>query len=570
MKKNYQYHVNSIMLIAAYSAPYFVLHENMHIPIHDIFDDFNFISYQLLKADSKYLLAAGETIIPAYLGGQIRDVYPSELNLYTLLNVFAPLDLAYAINDILTRAVAYVGMYLLITRGEDNRSELGLIPHFVACAFALLPFWPYMGLAIAGSPLVIWAFLNIEAQKKTLVSFFILASYPFYSSFVYGGMFIIMVGAILLVRNTILMKKSAIHLLWGVVLIIIATIVSNYRLFRLEFLTDFVSHRTLWPPSATSFLDSLELSIRYLVVGQYHAASLHFPIIGTTGFLFAVCYFWKGIPQKIYYLMVFILMASIVAGFYRWGPFEQFKSDYFPFLLKLHLERVHFLIPLLVYLLFAQILIVLRNTGNFLKGLVYCLAMLQIALVVYQHPELRSYRYSKYECNGTSRCNNTPSLKQFVAKDIFDQIKKDINLPTNSYRVASLGLHPSISALNGLQTVDGYMVMYDVNYKKRFETVISRELSKSPDLYKYFHEWGSRAYIFSSELGKTANVYSKNDDFEITNLELDMEAFNRLGGQYIISAMPIKEKLNGLKFVKDYTNQEAFWKLYLYEYSTLN
>ena len=137
-----QSHAISWFLIAVYSIPYFVLQKNIHIPIHDILDDFNFIAYQILKSESEYLFASGDTIIPSYLGGQIRDVYPSEFNFYTLLNVFAPLEVAYAINDILSRAVAYIGMFLLITKVDNNTVEAGPVPHFVACLFALLPFWP--------------------------------------------------------------------------------------------------------------------------------------------------------------------------------------------------------------------------------------------------------------------------------------------------------------------------------------------------------------------------------------------------------------------------------------------
>lgn len=570
MTKSPQSHAICWFIIAVYSIPYFVLRENIHIPIHDILDDFNFIAYQILKLEPEYLFAPGGTIIPSYLGGQIRDVYPSEFNLYTLLNVFAPLEVAYAVNDILTRAVAYLGMFLLIKKINNDTIEAGSIPHFVACLFALLPFWPSWGLAVSGSPLVIWAFLNLTGKRNTLISFIILATYPFYSSFIYGGMFTILAGGVLLIRSFILANKSSLYLLLGILLITSISVLVNYRLFRLEFLTGFESHRTVWPSSETNFLNSLRKMIKYLALGQYHAASLHFPIISVTGFLFALFYFKKGIPKKIYYVMFSIILTAFVAGFYRWVPFEQLKVNYLPFLLSLQLDRVYYLIPFLVYLLFAQNLIFLKKEGNFAKNLAYCLIGLQLLLVFSHHPEILAYRNSSTECAGTNKCNNVPSLKQFVARDIFDEIKQDIDLPTNSYRVASFGLHPSISAMNGLQTIDGYMVIYDLKYKNKFENIIKKELSKSPELNKYFHEWGSRAYIFASELGNTWNVYSKNDTIEVKNLELDMVAFRKLGGQFLISAIPIKGKIENLKLIKHYSNLNSFWKLYLYEYMGTN
>ena len=541
----------------------------MHVPIHDVLDDFNFIASELLKAKPSYLFAAGDTIIPSYLGGQIRDIYPSEYNFYTLLNVFAPMELAYAVNDLLTRIVAYLGMFLLIRKVEKSKDQNGLIPHFVACSFALLPFWPSFGLAVSGSPLIAWAFLNLITENKTKTSLFIVCSYPFYSHFIFGGVFMIFMGGFILGSRLLFKRKLSLYLLLGLTLMTILSILVNYRLFRLEFFTDFESHRSLWPSAEQNFLYSLRKVAKYIVVGQYHAASLHFPIIITTGLLFALYYCRKGIPREIITVIMCIILTAILAGFYRWEVIETLKVHYFPFLLSIQLDRIYFLVPFLAHLLFGQILIFMFKNGGLARNCSYCLLCFQLVVVCKQHPEILAYQDSSVECTGTARCNNLPSLKQFIAPELFDDIKRDINLPLGSFRVASFGLHPSIAAMNGLQTIDGYMNIYSINYKMDFEALIRPELDKSPELDKYFSEWGSRAYLFSSELGNTWNVYSKNDRIEVNNLELNMKAFEKLGGRFIISTIPITGKVENLFFVDHYTNDSAFWKLYLYEYNAV-
>ena len=90
---------------------------------------------------------------------------------------------------------------------------------------------------------------------------------------------------------------------------------------------------------------------------------------------------------------------------------------------------------------------------------------------------------------------DNPNVESFFAKKQFSEIKNYINKPINSYRVASIGLHPSISLYNGFYTADGYFVNYPLEYKKKFRKIIEKELNKDKNLKSYYDNWGI-VYIY--------------------------------------------------------------------------
>ena len=92
-----------------------------------------------------------------------------------------------------------------------------------------------------------------------------------------------------------------------------------------------------------------------------------------------------------------------------------------------------------------------------------------------------------------------PTVERYFAQKQFSEIKAFIDKPLNSFRVASIGLNPSISLFNGFYTADGYFVNYPLAYKKKFRKVIEKELNKSQDLKSYYDKWGNRVYLFSSQ-----------------------------------------------------------------------
>ncbi|GAA3312748.1 hypothetical protein GCM10020331_001250 [Ectobacillus funiculus] len=98
--------------------------------------------------------------------------------------------------------------------------------------------------------------------------------------------------------------------------------------------------------------------------------------------------------------------------------------------------------------------------------------------------------------------SDEPSFRQFYSEHLFQEIKNYIGKPQQSYRVASIGLHPAIAQYNGFYTVDTYTNFYPLSYKYQFRAIIAKELDKSPVLKDYYDHWGNRVYVFVAELGK--------------------------------------------------------------------
>ena len=105
--------------------------------------------------------------------------------------------------------------------------------------------------------------------------------------------------------------------------------------------------------------------------------------------------------------------------------------------------------------------------------------------------------------------------------------------------------------------------MYPLEYKHSFQRIIQGELDKSEELKHYFCDWGSRCYLFSSELD-FRRVYGKNEDKSIT-LSIDNAALNDVGCKYIFSAVSIENYNDiGLEYVESYSHPESYWNIRVY------
>jgi hypothetical protein len=92
-------------------------------------------------------------------------------------------------------------------------------------------------------------------------------------------------------------------------------------------------------------------------------------------------------------------------------------------------------------------------------------------------------------------------------------------------------------------------------------------LEKDFVLKNYFDNWGSRCYAFSSELGGNF-MLSKYSKKTIHNLDFDIDVFKEMGGKFIISAVRINTLKNErYNLLKTFTDENSFWKIYLYAVS---
>ena len=152
------------------------------------------------------------------------------------------------------------------------------------------------------------------------------------------------------------------------------------------------------------------------------------------------------------------------------------------------------------------------------------------------------------------------TFEEFYAEDLFKEIKEQIAY--DGEWVAAFGMHPSILEYNGMHTLDGYMNIYPAGYKEQFRKVIAPALDESNANRAYFDNWGARAYLFSEEVGYAP---VKIMPMESASLKIDIEAFQKLGGSYIISRVRInnREELK-LEEVGSFTKEGTPYIIYVY------
>lgn len=561
----------SMRLAAAVVLAVMVCHyycgENASIRIHDCLD---ILPASALLAKSDVFFAHGDAVFEPPLGGIPRNCLGSEYELplltYRYLSVFD----AYVFNEFLARIVALLGMALLL-RSYVLPAGTPWVSAGAACAFALLPFYP-LGLCIAGQPLLFYAVLNLGSGRHNLASLLVVALFPFFSSLVLIGYALVPMLAIYLVYRWRAARRFNGWLAAALILFVGGYLVCNYRLFLNWFVvSDYVSMRMEFATRDATLRAALKTSVANLLEGQYHAASMQFPfILFATILALASCAAkrtsddriswrqrWKGIlgedncsPALVIVVVLLLINGSLslVYGLATWhGTGQLIQSSHIGILKTFQYDRVHYLHPALWGIVFAAALehIVLKvRSGRILAGSLLAIQLVWLA------QGIREERIS---------------FHQFYSSELFAEIKDHIGKPEHSYRVVSLGMHPSIALYNGFYTADGYYMDYPLEYKHRFRKVISKELAKKEKIKSYFDGWGSRCYLFSAELGTQYLLTKDQATRKIQSLEIDTAALYNLDVRYILSAVEIENApLLGLELERVFERIDSPWKIYLY------
>lgn len=542
-----------IFVLLIYLAPYVYYGTDATLLIHDNLDS-SFAWYKVLL-ESGALFQDNNFAIQR-INGLPRGTLPSEFDaMVPLYALFGPYG-AYIVNRMLVAFIGFFGMYLLLRRyvvpGRQNR----IIQSGAALCFAMLPFWPNHGLSSAGIPLVVYAFLNIRERAYNWYHWLILLLFPFYSSLVLSGFFLL-VSLSLLWLLDLARRKASIHALLALLLLSVGYLFTHYRLV-LDFLADdtFVSHRVEFAAfDYTGLTQALQNAWSMFRSSLYHVRSLHdfliFPLVLGAG-LFVIHNADRRTRNIFTIVAVFLVSTSLWYGFLSWGGIADVKKAVMT-VFPMQLGRFGALHPTLWMVMFAITLGMILRESKSLRLLVLGILGLQIL-----------YQLSSHEIVAN---RNSPSIGAFFAENQFHAIRDHIDEEPSGYRVASLGIHPSIAQYNGFYTLDGYFINYPLSYKHAFRKVIAGELDKNDDLKEYFDNWGSRIYLFSSEL-KERGEYVMNragNDFEIARLDIDHHAFRALGGRYILAAVRINQDSNpGIRFLKAFKDPSSAWDIYLY------
>ncbi|MBC1977417.1 hypothetical protein HCJ63_02850 [Listeria marthii] len=556
MWKKHKWLIVALLLLAIYVAPLFILGGNSHVRIHDNLDS-NMTWYKMVLDSGDYTAKVGTANIDQIMDDSVpRDSFDSEFVGIDWLYMIFSAPIAFAVSQLITRVFAFLGLFLW-ARDYLIKDKKYLVPlYFVSLAFALTPYWPSGMLSTLGMPLALWAFLNIRNNRRRIWNVVILTLLPFYSSLILGFcFFLVMVGCIWL-YDVIKKKQVNIRFLLSMIYMGLLYALVNYRFIYAMFLHPEPDSRSEFSLPQLSFLSSIRLSFKNFINGHTHDQALAgfviLPILLLVLVLTLIKREW--VKEKLFlWLFGFNLFLSFWYGFWWYKGWNVIKENV-EIMRTFNFSRFHFLQPFLFYGLFALAIVYLIKKGNWWRNLAYVAIVLQLVVVFANNSEI-------YYRTG----NGSPSINQFYATEQFEEIKDYIGKPQSSYRVGSIGLHPSVSQENGFYTVDGYVNSYPLAYKKAFRKIIAGELDKSPVLEDYYDNWGNRCYLFSAELGKNYD-FGKDSDKHIKQLDFNSAAFKAVGGEYILSAVPIDNAPDvGLQFEKAFNNKESYWKIYLYK-----
>jgi hypothetical protein len=574
----------------------FLSGEHSIVYAHDSLDS-NFVFVKVL-VDSHALFASNHMIIPGIMGGLPRAVYPGELSVITVLYAVLKPYQAYILNEVFMHLVAFAGMYLLLLNYIFTERKVPdvLLSVTVATAFAVLPFYTWGGLGIAGQPLALYAFLNVKNRTSRLADWAIVIVIPFYSSLILTGMFFLAMIAIIFVYDFLKARKINYPFMLAIGLMLLGYLVTSYRMFLSIFDPVFISHRTEFFSEPLNFWNSILSAKDMLLNGQFHAHSLHnyfiLPFIllafvvlvvparmqkyaaMLVGFVssiglilnFAKILDWSGFIASptltFYYCGAFVLLTAflfikkmtiegflalglllIAVGYGLWSSeFLVGLKNSIPFLKQIQFDRFYFLNALFWFLLFACMARALYRQNSYLVVIVLFFVASQI-------------QYS-FTMRYAERFRTPVAIDDYYKKELFDQVKSYINRPLEEFRVVSIGFDPIIAAYNGFYTLDGYATNYPLSYKHEFRKIMSKELDKNEAYRKYFDFWGSRCYIFIAEDMSSKQV--------MEDVSLDLEQLKAMGGEYIFSYYLIQStKASGLSFLNKFSasNQD----LYLYK-----
>ncbi len=540
---------------------YLLLNQNISVIIHDQLD--SEVLYYILKSPKIY-----NSRFAFFMNGQADVTVPSFLTIfyYCLL----PAVYAFSVNLFFIRVIAFISIYKVLY--EFNVENW--ICFLVAMTFSMLPIRSVYGLSAMGVGLVILAYIYFYNEKRIYISFLLIGLYGLSSSVVTTG-YAVICFIILSIIILLISKKKVVFQILGCSELILIYTLTNIRLFESVLgNNDFISHKSDIKLVASSFISSFN---DMLINGQYHVATFHkgiFVILAVyVVYVFLKKSFFANKKSNYFLILNFgiIVGISLFYALFWCSLGVNVRSSLFrnSSLKGFQLDRFYWLNPILWYVLFG---VLLSQLYNQMKQSFDAKRVAAVVVLLWFIPTVNVARESDVSKNVKSFILRSSEYrydtwKHFFEPDLFSQIDKFIPEQKESFGVVSIGLHPSVALYNGYKCLDGYANNYNLSYKKSFFKIIKNEISKNTDLYNYFVDWGSRCYVFSSEIGRSLPP-EKN---KTISPSIDTKELYELGVRYIFSSALInnKEEL-GLRYITKASSENSVYDVYLYKLESLN
>jgi len=574
-KKKLRLFLFAVIIVCLSWAPYLFQGQDTHVKIFDNLDC-HMTHIKVVAESGKAFSLNPNTRLDNLINGIALSGVDSGYNVLTWLFILFPPFTAYALNELLVRLVALLGMVLLLQKYviKVEKDEHYWIITGAGLCFALLPFYPAGGISIAGLPILLYSFLNILNREEKFTDFLIIFIFPFYSKLALVGFFIAFALSVLFVVDFIRKKKINLPFLGGLFLFTVTSIFSHFHLVYSLIDPNFSSFREEIHTVTWTAAESIKRTAHNFIFDRVNVTGAHHIfVIGAAALAVVVSFFKKLRPRLMSVLVLTCLMTSIMWGFKYWGGVNLLREK-FQLLNAFDFSRFYWFNPFLWYIIFALALLIISRIkyGKIIASL-FIIGQLLFMFINYNW----EYRYLLGIRSSFAGSPLTYSLtyKEFYSGALFEEIENYINKPKKDYRVVSLGIHPGISQYNGFYTLDIYTDVYPLEYKHRFRKIIEKELEKNEVLRRGFDGNAKRCFLTASELhgdniirgmAYSRGITKNEKHLKIKNLELNTGVLKEMGGEYIFSAVEIVNfQENNLAFEKVFTRKDSPWRIYLYK-----
>ncbi|WP_232541070.1 DUF6044 family protein [Spirosoma endbachense] len=558
----------AIGLLVLYVFPYVWLGEGAHLTIHDNLDS-DFLYLYLLKITGTAFNFDLNTLIPnAMSGGSFtgipRSAFRTGLNLEVLSFWLLPPYAAQVLNFAAVHSIGFWGMYLLLKKHILPAPQWAFTRVAIAFLFALVPCYTVHGASVSGQPLLLFAFLNLLTYTSRWTDWLIIVLFPFYSFFVWAGLFICIalgvIGLISLIRH----RTVNWPFLLGLALLSMVYLASEWELIYAFINQTYVSERVEFDYAqlrSMKILDSLRRSADLFVWPMFNTGAFLTLGIVTVSGLGAWRAYKRHNRRAVWWLVGLQIIAGIfclIHGFYHYLIVWLGDSSLGMKFRVFQFDRFYFLLPTLWFCLLALSLQQFRANGRWNRLVLAG----QLLLMVVANKE---WCINVGKLAGFVTEAQHPSFRAFFAEKQFTQIRDYIHRPQADYRVICLGMHPSVAQFNGFYTLDSYQNNYPLPYKHAFRKIIAAELTKGTrQMRVYYDAYACRVYLYTAELGMNY-LFGKTQNRSVSHLQIDTDALKALDGDYVVSAVPILNAAqNRLSLEKVFDEPESYWQIWLY------
>jgi len=452
-------------------------------------------------------------------------------HLNTLLFTIFPGWIAYQILVLVQLFIASFFTYRLCR----DALKLEEIPSIYAGIFFSLFFNELIGfsLGIAGFPLLLWGIdkiYNREEKTKYLYIIILGALYSLSSSFAAVLPFAL---SLALLWFVFVRRKYSFKFLIFFAIFCFSTVIWYIPTIMALLKNAPLSHRAFWPRLDSITLDSLMAFFGavkgHLMINRNGLIPLSLATVGI--------YFSKLKDRNFIIILLLLIVCAVIGPITK--PLSPYIEKIFPFLHGFQADRFYLLAPFFWAIVGAYGLHFIPKNLILLKKwkLQNVVGIILICLLICNTFVIKKDNAFKWLTGGNYFSNyQNQELKNLANIE---------NISENSpFRVATIAyyLHPAYASAYGLESVDGYVVLYPKTYQDFWGKVIEPLTLQNKERYHYFHDWGNRVYLFADENFFDLKEILFSDYYNLNLLSL-------ANTKYIISTIPlVNENLTLLPF----------------------